>query len=112
MDKILKNKKFISVKEIHFTPEFKRGLRNIFGDNKAKRAEELSKKTAGFQFTYLSGKNKVFGLLSVPISRAGKKLPCIIYNRGGYKDFGILKQGALFNNMGRFSALGYVVIAS
>lgn len=112
MNKILKNKKFISVKEIHFTPELKRKLRGVFGDKKAKRAEEISKKVAGFQFTYLSDKNRVSGLLSVPKSHAGKKLPCIIYNRGGYKDFSVLKHSAVFNNMGRFSAEGYVVIAS
>lgn len=43
MNKILKNKKFVSIKEIHFTPELKRGLRDVFGDKKVKRAEEIFK---------------------------------------------------------------------
>ena len=112
MDNIIKNKKFVSIREICFTPELKSRLRDAFGNKSAKGAEEISKKVLGFQFTYLSGKHKVSGLLSTPKSYKGKKLPCIIYNRGGYKDFGILKHGSLFNNMGRLAVEGYVVIAS
>lgn len=112
MNKILKNKKFITIKEVSFTPEFKKRIQAVLGDKKTREAEKNSKQIIGFQFTYLSGKNKVSGLLAIPKKYIGKKLPCIIYNRGGYKDFGILKHGALFSNMGRLVAEGYVVIAS
>lgn len=112
MNEILKNKKFISIKEIYFTPELKNRLRTILSTVKAKKAEEISKKVAGFQFTYLSGKKEISGLLTIPKTRVGKKIPCIIYNRGGNKDFGILRPGALFSNLGRIAVEGYVVIAS
>src|SRR3989344_6855233 len=112
MNKILKNKKFGSIKEIHFTPELKKRLWAVLGDKKIKRAEEISKKIDGFQFTYLSAGRKISGLLALPKSRAGKKFPCIIYNRGGNKNFGTLRHGALFNNLGFLAVEGYVVIAS
>jgi len=109
---ILNNKKFISIKEVHFTPEFKKRIQAVLGDKKTVEAERNSKKVAGFQFTYLSDKRKISGLLVVPKSRAIKKIPCIIYNRGGNKDFGILRPGALFSNLGRLANDGYLVIAS
>lgn len=112
MKEILNNKKFVNIKEIHFTPELKKRLGVVFGDKKTKRAEEISKKVAGFQFTYLSGKREISGLLALPKSHANKKFPCIIYNRGGYKDFSLLRHGALFSNLGRLAVEGYVVIAS
>ncbi len=112
MDKILKNKKFIDIKEIYFTPELKKRLQAVLGGEKIKKAEKISKKVAGFQFTYLSGKKKISGLLALPKIHTAKKIPCIIYNRGGNKDFGILRPGALFVNLGRLAVEGYVVIAS
>ena len=112
MDKILKNKKFVDIKEVHFTPEFKRGLQDIFGEEMAKKAEKVSKKVRGFQFTYLSKNGKISGLLSVPKISGVEKMPCIIYNRGGNMDFSTLRPGALFKNLGFLAAEGYVVMAS
>jgi len=112
MNKILKNKKFVNIKEIYFTPELKKKLQVVLGVKRAKEAEKNSKKIEGFQFTYLSSGKKISGLLSIPKKHAGKKIPCIIYNRGGNKDFGLLRPGALFSNMGRLAVEGYVVIAS
>lgn len=40
------------------------------------------------------------------------KYPCIIYNRGGNRDFGSLKVATGATLMGMLAAQGYVVIAS
>ena len=112
MDKILKNKKFVDIKEVSFNPELKKRLQDVFGGEEAEKAEKISKKIKGFQFTYLSKNGKISGLLSLPKSSNGKKFPCIIYNRGGNKDFSILQPGALFKNLGFLAEEGYVVIAS
>jgi dipeptidyl aminopeptidase/acylaminoacyl peptidase len=112
MNAILKNKSFTSIKEIFFTPKLKEGLRGVFGDADAEKAEMVSKKVRGFEFTYTSKNGKVSGLLALPKSPQKKKIPCIIYNRGGYKDFSILRSGAVFKNLGFLSVEGYVVIAS
>ena len=63
-----------------------------------------------YKITYLSDGLKINGLLVKP-----KKLgnyPCIIYNRGGNRDFGFLKiaHGAI--TLGQVAKEGYVVIAS
>jgi dipeptidyl aminopeptidase/acylaminoacyl peptidase len=64
-----------------------------------------------YRITYLSEGLKIKGLLAQPKER-GEKYPCIIYNRGGNRDFGLLTaaHGAL--TLGRLAKEGYVVIAS
>ncbi len=63
-----------------------------------------------FSITYLSDGLKVKGLLVSP--KNGENLPCIVFNRGGNREFGSLKiaHAALF--MGPLAKEGYVVIAS
>ena len=63
-----------------------------------------------YGITYLSDGLKINGFMAKP-KKAGK-YPCVIYNRGGNREFGALKvaHGAL--TMGRIAKEGYVVIAS
>ena len=63
-----------------------------------------------YGITYLSDGLKIKGLMAKP-KKAGS-YPCIIYNRGGNREFGSLKaaHGAL--SLGRLANEGYVVIAS
>ena len=63
-----------------------------------------------FGITYLSDGLKIRGLMAKP-KKVGK-YPCIIYNRGGNREFGSLKayHGAL--TLGKIAKDGYVVIAS
>lgn len=63
-----------------------------------------------YKITYLSDGLKINGLMVKPKQKAN--YPCIIYNRGGSRDFGALKvaHGAL--TLGRIAKEGYVVIAS
>jgi dipeptidyl aminopeptidase/acylaminoacyl peptidase len=60
--------------------------------------------------TYLSDGLKVKGYLAVP--KEGKKLPCVIYNRGGNRSFGALNDEEAVYLLGRVATWGYVVAAS
>ena len=63
-----------------------------------------------FEITYLSDGLKIRGLLAKP--KKSEKYPCVIYNRGGNREFGSLKvyHGAIW--LGQIAKEGYVVIAS
>jgi len=60
--------------------------------------------------TYMSDELRVNGILAAP--KEGKGFPCLIYNRGGNREFGAItkEQAALF--IGRVASWGYVVVAS
>jgi dipeptidyl aminopeptidase/acylaminoacyl peptidase len=60
--------------------------------------------------TYLSDGLKVKGYLAVP--KEEKKLPCVIYNRGGSRSFGALNDEEALYLLGRIASWGYVVAAS
>ncbi len=63
-----------------------------------------------YRITYLSDGLKINGLLAVP--KKSGKFPCVIFNRGGNRNFGSLKayHGAI--TLGQIAKEGYVVIAS
>ena len=63
-----------------------------------------------YGITYISDGLKIKGLMAKP-KKAGN-YPCVIYNRGGNRDFGSLKvyHGAI--TLGQIAKEGYVVIAS
>jgi dipeptidyl aminopeptidase/acylaminoacyl peptidase len=60
--------------------------------------------------TYLSDGLKVKGYLVVP--KKGDRFPCVIYNRGGNRDFGALSDVGAAALLGRVASWGYVVVAS
>lgn len=60
--------------------------------------------------TYLSDGLKVKGYLVVP--RKGGNLPCVIYNRGGNREFGAISDLKAAADLGRIASWGYVVVAS
>ena len=63
-----------------------------------------------FKMSYLSDGLIVKGFLSVP-KQAGK-YPCIIFNRGGNREFGALNDASLLRFFCMVSSWGYVVIGS
>ncbi len=63
-----------------------------------------------YGITYLSDGLKVKGLLVKPKKQG--KYPCIIYNRGGNRNMGLLKISHAVVQMGQLAKEGYVVIAS
>ncbi|MCM5661381.1 alpha/beta hydrolase family protein [Galbibacter mesophilus] len=63
-----------------------------------------------YGITYLSDGLKIRGLIAAP-KKTGK-YPCIIYNRGGNREFGALTAAHGAITLGRIAKEGYVVIAS
>lgn len=60
--------------------------------------------------TYLSDGLKVKGYLAYP--KDGKNLPCVIFNRGGNREFGALSDRYAAYSLARIADWGYVVVAS
>jgi dipeptidyl aminopeptidase/acylaminoacyl peptidase len=60
--------------------------------------------------TYLSDGLQVKGYLVVP--KAGERLPAVIYNRGGNREFGALTDRTAATELARIASWGYVVVAS
>lgn len=65
---------------------------------------------AVLSITYLSDGLRVKGYLAMPT--AGENLPCLIYNRGGNREFGALTDEQAAQGLGKFASWGYVVVAS
>ena len=62
------------------------------------------------EITYLSDDLNVKGYLSLP--RQKGKLPCVIVNRGGNREFGALTSKRALFWLGKIASWGYVVVAS
>jgi dipeptidyl aminopeptidase/acylaminoacyl peptidase len=67
-------------------------------------------KTKFYRITYLSDGLKVKGYLAIP-KQAGK-YPCIIYNRGGSREFSAINDRTFLRWTGKMAGAGYVVVAS
>jgi len=63
-----------------------------------------------YSITYMSDGLRVEGLMAKPKEEGN--YPCIIYNRGGNRDFGSLKVAHGAMKLGKIAKEGYVVIAS
>lgn len=63
-----------------------------------------------YHISYSSDGLKVRGYLAVP--KEQRNYPCIIYNRGGNKDFGKLTDEGFIRSLSEISSQGYIVIAS
>lgn len=73
-------------------------------------AKSLISNVDFFKITYLSDGLKVIGYMSVP-KKVGK-YPCVIFNRGGNREFGALDDNSLIRFFGEISNWGYVVVGS
>ncbi len=74
-------------------------------------AEAHDKKIDAFKFTYDVNGAKVVGFLVAPKSRP-KRLPVIIYNRGGTANFGLVTNGLLFTKLAGMAEQGYIIVGS
>jgi len=84
---------------------FKRELKN-------EKTNYLSflKKVRVYDITYLSDGLRVKGFLVKPKQKG--KFPCVIYNRGGNRNFGAISYSKVARILARISSWGYVVLAS
>ncbi len=65
------------------------------------------------KITYLSDDLKVKGYLAYPSERPeGKKIPMVIWNRGGYHDKGAIDRFTARGMFGQLAGWGYAVLAS
>jgi dipeptidyl aminopeptidase/acylaminoacyl peptidase len=64
------------------------------------------------KITYFSDGLKVKGYLAYPKENSGRKFPCIIWNRGGYKENGAIDSFNARGMFGNMAAWGYVIFAS
>src|SRR6266496_2852064 len=91
-----------SAQEVVFTDEIYKRLNN-WGDIAAANAQYVR----AFVFTYTSA-----GYVVVPKAISNTALPVIIYNRGGSKDFSLIRHGHLFSQIAVLARWGYIVIGS
>jgi dipeptidyl aminopeptidase/acylaminoacyl peptidase len=64
------------------------------------------------RITYLSDGLKIKGYMAYPKNSERKNFPCIIWNRGGYKNRGAIDQFTARGIFGQMASWGYVVLAS
>ena len=98
------------VSDLSGTPIYPRLTEEVNGKIQWKTAYNYLDSIEIYRITYLSDSLRIRGLLVKP-KKTGK-YPCVIFNRGGNRDFGALKiaHGAIL--MGSIAKEGYVVIAS
>lgn len=69
------------------------------------------KKVNIYKMVYNSDGRKIVGFIAEP-KNTRSKLPCIIWNRGGSRDFGLITDKQLFGSIAELASCGYVVMAS
>jgi dipeptidyl aminopeptidase/acylaminoacyl peptidase len=72
---------------------------------------EVLEKTITEKITYLSAGLKVKGYISYPADKS-KKYPCVIWNRGGIENRGVIDSFTARGMFGQIANWGYVVFAS
>ena len=73
---------------------------------------EAIEKSVVEKISYLSDGLKVKGYLAYPAGQTSKKYPCVIWNRGGYKNNGAIDHFTARGIFGQIASWGYVVFAS
>lgn len=81
---------------------------NILTSELLKKAKRNNSNIFAYRIVYKSQGHKVVGYIVEP--RKGKKLPNIIWNRGGSNDFGAIKIDQLFTKIAEFVEHGYITI--
>lgn len=106
--KLLIRQKLIS--DLSEIPIYSRLTKDINGQIEWKDNFKYLDSVEIYGITYLSDGLKINGLMVKPKKKG--KYPCVIYNRGGNRDFGSLEiaHGAI--TLGQIAKEGYVVIAS
>lgn len=106
--KLLLQQKLIS--DLSETPIYPRLIEEVNGQPEWKENFKYLDSIEIYRITYLSDGLKINGLLVKPKKKG--TYPCVIYNRGGNRDFGALKiaHGAI--TLGQIAKEGYVIIAS
>lgn len=111
MEKIKTSSIIQNLEKLTLTQEKKDLLLDNSNIEYVKLAEKNNKKFDFYRVTYKSNDHSVVGYIVQP-KRLKKMTPVIIYNRGGSREFGSLKLGAIYNYLSRFAGWRYIVFAS
>ncbi|QRM90742.1 prolyl oligopeptidase family serine peptidase [Lacinutrix sp. WUR7] len=98
------------IADLSKTPIYPRLTENVNGQIAWKENFKYLDSIDIYTITYLSDGLKINGLLVKPKKKG--KYPCVIYNRGGNREFGSLKIAHGAMTLGQIAKEGYVVIAS
>ena len=74
--------------------------------------QEAFERSVVEKITYLSDGLKVKGYLAYPVDNKSRKFPCIIWNRGGFRDNGAIDKFTARGIFGQLAGWGYVIFAS
>jgi dipeptidyl aminopeptidase/acylaminoacyl peptidase len=97
--------KLISREDMVFADSTVAKMRKAFPD-----AGSVAEHISFSKITYLSDGLKVKGFVATP--KKPGKYPCIIFNRGGNRDFGAINERTLFRFFGTVASWGYIVVGS
>lgn len=104
-------KSIIVSKELRpITEEIKERIRSV-SEEKLILALENEKYVNVYRITYRSRGLLIAGFVVEPKEQKGK-LPCIIWNRGGSRDFGAIVVGTCYQKIAPLARQGYIVFAS
>ncbi|MBD0823021.1 alpha/beta hydrolase family protein [Aestuariibaculum marinum] len=98
------------ISDLSETPIYARLTENVNGQIEWKGNYKYLDSIEIYRITYLSDGLKINGLMVKP--KKNGKYPCVIYNRGGNREFGSLKMAHGAITLGQIAKEGYVVIAS
>ncbi len=90
----------------------KQSIRSQLKSEALKQAKQNSQLVQIQKIWYRSQAHTVIGFMIRPKQLKTKKLPCIIYNRGGSKEFGAIHESLLFLRLARMALWGYIVITT
>ncbi len=87
--------------------------KEIFVSDEAwERALSKQEEVLVYRFIYTSNGHSVVGYLVEPKILDKSALPCVIYNRGGNGDYGMITLRLLFGQIANLARQGYIVIAT
>jgi len=98
------------ISDLSSFPIYPRLVEEVAGETVWKENYKYLDNIEIYRISYLSDGLKINGLMVKPKKKG--KYPCIIYNRGGNKDFGALVIASATGQLGQLANEGYVVIAS
>ncbi|WP_438710179.1 alpha/beta hydrolase family protein [Aquimarina muelleri] len=107
-DKLLIHKELVS--DLSNIPIYPKLIQEINGETVWKEEFKYIDSIEIYKISYLSDGLKINGLMVKPKEKGN--YPCIIYNRGGNREFGSLGMIHGVRTLGQIAKEGYVVIAS
>lgn len=101
----------IATTEIIFDSTLQTKMRKKISKSQLKTVTMYARKIKITRIRYRSNNHDVIGFVAEP-RRVRGKIPCIIWNRGGSREFGAWNIFMIFTQLGRMASWGYIVITT